>query len=189
MEINENNIITFPNVLSVLRIILSPIIFFTKDNKFILFSVLIIIGLTDVLDGYIARKYKKQTNIGSWLDSIADFVFYTLLVIYTIVFEFNIIIKVKYFIIIIIGIKILTMIASCIKYKKFGFLHTFGNKITGIIIFMGFCIFILLRSTIVVEIGLYISIISSLEELIITLIGKKYEENIKGIWKIKKCKK
>ncbi|MDR1106799.1 MAG: CDP-alcohol phosphatidyltransferase family protein, partial [Treponema sp.] len=70
-----------------------------------LFSVLIIIGLTDVLDGYIARKYEKQTIIGSWLDSIADFVFYTLLVIYTIVFEFNIIIKVKYFIIIIIGIK------------------------------------------------------------------------------------
>jgi hypothetical protein len=47
----------------------------------------------------------------------------------------------------------------------------------------------LLRSTIAVEIGLYISIISSLEELIITLIEKKYEENIKGIWKIKKCNK
>jgi phosphatidylglycerophosphate synthase len=65
MKMNEDKIITFPNVLSVSRIILSPIIFFTKDNKFILFSVLIIIGLTDVLDGYIARKYEKQTIIGS----------------------------------------------------------------------------------------------------------------------------
>ncbi|MDR1218120.1 MAG: CDP-alcohol phosphatidyltransferase family protein [Treponema sp.] len=145
---NENKIITFPNVLSVSRIILSPIIFFTKDNRFLLFSVLIIIGLTDVLDGYIARKYKKQTIIGSRLDSIADFVFYALLVIYTIIFGFNIIIKIKYCIIIIIGLK----------------------------------------NTIAVEIGLYISIISSLEELIITIIGEKYEENIKGIWEIKKIK-
>jgi len=57
------------------------------------------------------------------------------------------------------------------------------------IIFIGFCIFILLRNTIAVEIGLYISIISSFEELVITLIGKKYEENIKGICEIKKFKK
>jgi CDP-diacylglycerol--glycerol-3-phosphate 3-phosphatidyltransferase len=111
------------------------------------------------------------------------------LVIYTIIFEFNIIIKIKYCIIIIIGLKFLTIIIGYIKYRKLGFLHTFGNKITGIIIFIGFCIFILLKNTIAVEIGLYISIISSLEELIITIIGEKYEENIKGIWEIKKYRK
>jgi len=189
MEKDKINIITFPNILSISRIIFSPIIFFIKDNKFLLFSVLLFIGLTDVLDGYIARKYKKQTIIGAWLDSISDFVFYILLVIYTIIFEFEIIIRLKYFIIIIIGLKMLIIIISYIKYRKLGFLHTIGNKITGIMIFIGFCIFILFGNTIVVEFGLYISIISSLEELMITLIGKKYEDNIKGIFEIKKFKK
>ncbi|MCL2094340.1 MAG: CDP-alcohol phosphatidyltransferase family protein, partial [Treponema sp.] len=76
MEKDKIIIITFPNILSISRIIFSPIIFFIKDNKYLLFSVLLFIGLTDVLDGYIARKYKKQTIIGAWLDSISDFVFY-----------------------------------------------------------------------------------------------------------------
>jgi phosphatidylglycerophosphate synthase len=73
---NKNiKIITFPNILSILRIILSPILFFINNNL-VLFSLLIIIGLTDVLDGYIARKYKIQTAIGAWLDSISDFIYY-----------------------------------------------------------------------------------------------------------------
>ena len=104
-------------------------------------------------------------------------------------FEFEIIIRLKYFIMIIIVLKLLTIIISYIKYRKLGFLHTIVNKITGIIIFIGFCIFILFGNTIVVEIGLYFSIISSLEELVITLIGKKTEENIKGIYEINKFKK
>jgi CDP-diacylglycerol--glycerol-3-phosphate 3-phosphatidyltransferase len=181
---NKSKLITFPNILSISRSLLSPIIFLIKDNKFLLFSFLIIIGLTDVLDGYIARKYKIQTIIGSWLDSVSDFIFYILLVIYIVIFEFDIIIRVKYFIIIIIGLKLLAIIIGFIKYRRFGFLHTLGNKITGIIIFVGFCIFILFGNKTTIEIGLYISIISSVEELIITIIGKKYEENIKGIWKI-----
>jgi CDP-diacylglycerol--glycerol-3-phosphate 3-phosphatidyltransferase len=189
VENNKSNVITFPNILSISRIILSPIIFFTNDNKFVLFFVLIIIGFTDVLDGYIARKYKKQTIIGSWLDSVSDFVFYILLVIYTIIFEFDMIIRIKYYVIIISGLKLLTVIISIFKYKKLGFLHTFGNKFTGIMLFIGFCIYILLENRIFIYIGLIISIISSMEEIIITIIENKYEENIKGIWEIKKLKK
>jgi CDP-diacylglycerol--glycerol-3-phosphate 3-phosphatidyltransferase len=185
VENNKNSIITFPNILSVLRIILSPIIFFAKDNKYILFCVLIIIGLTDILDGYIARKYKKQTIIGAWLDSISDFVFYILLVIYSVVFQFDIINRIKYIIIVIITLKLFTIIIGYIKYKKLSFLHTYGNKISGIAIFIEFCLFILLDITIIVDIGIIFSILCSLEELIITIIGKKYNENIKGIWEIK----
>ena len=84
MEKYKGNIITFPNILSFSRIMLSPIIFIVKENKTLLFSVLLLIGLTDILDGYIARKNKIQTIIGSWLDSLADFIFYILLVVYLI---------------------------------------------------------------------------------------------------------
>jgi len=185
----SNKIVTLPNILSISRIILSPILFLIKDNNFFLFSLLLIIGFTDVLDGYFARKYKNQTIIGAWLDSLSDFVFYILLVIYTLIFEFEIINGIKYSVIIIIGLKLFTVIIGFLKYRKLGFLHTIGNKIAGIIIFLGFCLFILFRSIMFIKIGLCISIISSLEELIITIIGKKYDENIKGIWEIKKLKK
>jgi CDP-diacylglycerol--glycerol-3-phosphate 3-phosphatidyltransferase len=94
--------------------------------------------------------------------------------------------NVKHFIAAIILIKILTLILGYIKYKKLGFLHTFGNKISGIVIFFGFCIYVVSKSQFIINIGIIVSIISSLEELLITIIGKYYRNNIKGIWEINK---
>ena len=180
----ENKIINIPNILSFLRIILSLYIFFIWDKPYILLLIILVIGFTDILDGYIARIFNQKTIIGAWLDSIADFVFYISFIICVIIYDINKILELKYFIIIIFILKILSIIICHIKYKKIGFLHTIGNKITGIIIFIGICIFILFKDNIGIRIGLYISILSSLEELIINIIGKKYKENIKGIYEI-----
>ena len=176
---------TFPNILSISRILLSPVLFMMAGKKIMLVVLLIVIGLTDVFDGYVARKLKKETIIGAWLDSIADFVFFISFIVYAIWYESDILAELKYFIIIIISLKLLSAITGFTKYRQPGLLHTIGNKITGIIVFAGLCIFVLFRTTIIVEIGLHISILSSLEELIILLIGNRYEPNIKGIWKIK----
>ena len=180
----NNKIGTFPNILSLSRILLSPVLFMIAGEKIILFLLLSLIGLTDVLDGFVARKIKKETMIGAWLDSIADFVFFISFIIYSVWFELEYMIKLQYFIIVIITIKLLSVVTGFIKYRQPGLLHTIANKITHIIVFAGLCVFVLFRSTIIVEIGLTISILSALEELVILLIGNKYEPNIKGIWKI-----
>ncbi len=68
-----------PNQITWARIILIPvIIFFYLSSSFIYCGKLIAAGifvvacLTDFLDGYIARKYNMITNLGKFLDSIAD---------------------------------------------------------------------------------------------------------------------
>ena len=179
---------TFPNLLSLSRILLSPVIFIMAGETIMFFLLLVVIGLTDVLDGYFARKFKQETIVGAWLDSIADFIFFISFIIYSVWFESVIIIELIYYIIAIIAIKLLSAITGFIKYRQPGLLHTLGNKITGIIIFSGLCVFVLFRSVVVVEIGLCISIFSASEELIILLIGHRYEPNIKGIWKIKQLR-
>jgi len=181
----NDKISTFPNLLSLSRMLLSPVIFMVAGKRIMLFLLLLIIGITDMLDGYFARKFKKETMIGAWLDSIADFVFFISFIIYSIWFESEIIVEFTFFILVIISIKLLSAITGLIRYKQPGLLHTIGNKITGVIIYSGLCVFVLFRSTIIVEIGLYISILSAMEELIILLIGNKYKPNIKGIWQIK----
>jgi phosphatidylglycerophosphate synthase len=65
-----------PNVLSAIRLIAAPLFFYAFLNNLFLISVsiLIIAALTDVLDGYVARKTDTATNLGSYLDVTADFV-------------------------------------------------------------------------------------------------------------------
>jgi len=66
-----------PNILSFFRICLVPvfvIVYFTDDNDIKYYAVLvyIIAGLSDFLDGYIARKYEAQSKIGKVLDPLGD---------------------------------------------------------------------------------------------------------------------
>ena len=69
-----------PNKLTVLRIILIPFVMFFYLASFIphgigkilALVIFIVAALTDLLDGKIARKYNLVTNLGKFLDPIAD---------------------------------------------------------------------------------------------------------------------
>ena len=63
-----------PNILTVSRFILIPFIIIALSlDKFLLaFILLTISSLTDVLDGYIARKYNYITDFGKLIDPLAD---------------------------------------------------------------------------------------------------------------------
>ena len=63
-----------PNILTVARFFLIPFIiyFILKEQYILAFIFLIISGLTDVLDGFIARKFNFITNFGKLVDPLAD---------------------------------------------------------------------------------------------------------------------
>ena len=63
-----------PNALTVLRFLLIPIIVIAcVQGQYILaIAVLSISGLTDILDGTIARKYNYITDFGKLMDPLAD---------------------------------------------------------------------------------------------------------------------
>ena len=63
-----------PNILTIIRFLLIPIIviFAFQDNYIATIIVLTISGLTDILDGYIARKYNFISNFGKLMDPLAD---------------------------------------------------------------------------------------------------------------------
>ena len=63
-----------PNLLTAARLLAAPYIFYLLwTNRFRAALVLFAIaGITDVLDGYIARRYKAGSRLGALLDPVAD---------------------------------------------------------------------------------------------------------------------
>jgi cardiolipin synthase len=63
-----------PNLLTLFRLLLVPIfvILVIYGQTFYAFLAFIIAGVTDALDGFIARVFSQQTVLGAYLDPIAD---------------------------------------------------------------------------------------------------------------------
>ncbi len=69
--------INIPNALTILRILLVPVylyVYYSGSENNVLFAgfIFILAGISDVLDGYIARKYDLGTKLGVILDPFAD---------------------------------------------------------------------------------------------------------------------
>ncbi len=71
---HRNPFSTAPNLLTVLRICLAPfLVAAILENNFTLsFALFVVAGLTDALDGVLARILKQRTVLGQYLDPIAD---------------------------------------------------------------------------------------------------------------------
>lgn len=68
-------IITIPNALSLLRLLLIPLIvwaYCVLKKRYLTISLLFVSGLTDIVDGIIARKFNMVSDVGKLLDPIAD---------------------------------------------------------------------------------------------------------------------
>ena len=76
---DESRHFTLPNIISFARIcFIPPFVICVMQvqhhdfYRYIALGVLLIIGVSDILDGYLARKMGETTNFGKYLDPIAD---------------------------------------------------------------------------------------------------------------------
>ena len=76
MEQNtRKQLFTIPTLLSLLRRCMIPLIIWlycTQKNYALTAVVLVLSGLTDMVDGYIARRFNMVTDLGKALDPVAD---------------------------------------------------------------------------------------------------------------------
>lgn len=67
--------LTIPNMLSIFRIFLIPVIVYlycVKQDNIMTFVVVAFSSLTDIVDGFIARRFNMITDFGKFLDPLAD---------------------------------------------------------------------------------------------------------------------
>jgi CDP-diacylglycerol--glycerol-3-phosphate 3-phosphatidyltransferase len=166
------------NVISIARIFLILTLFLIRPLSVGFFVIYIICGISDMLDGYVARKLGTQSKFGEKLDSAADLIMVTVLIIilYPII---NMPLTITYWIVGIVIIRILSMIIVFIKYKTFGILHTIGNKVTGLMLFL---FPIIIQSEVLIYLLCITASISAIEELFIHILSKEFNGNQKSIF-------
>ncbi|KAJ3289304.1 hypothetical protein HK104_007556 [Borealophlyctis nickersoniae] len=79
----QEDIYTIPNSLTLFRIALSPYIGYliVSESYTTALGFMVFAGFTDLLDGFIARRYNMKTFLGSALDPMADKVLMTVLTV------------------------------------------------------------------------------------------------------------
>ena len=73
----NRKIINLPNTITMLRISFIPVLFLLllspdQTTSLVIAGLFIAVSFTDLLDGYIARRYNIVTTMGKFLDPIAD---------------------------------------------------------------------------------------------------------------------
>jgi phosphatidylglycerophosphate synthase len=188
----DKSILTIPNLLSFYRILSFPVIFyFAWTNRESIYFILLIISLiTDMLDGYIARRFNMQTEFGARLDSFADIGMYVVAIVGVICFKSTDIAPYAVSLTLFVSLLILPEMISFIKFRTFSSLHLYSAKMAGC--FMGaffFTLFIFGFYPVLYYFMLATGILSFLEEIVVLLLIPEMKSDVKGLYWLRKSRK
>jgi len=175
-----NGRINVPNALTASRILVSLILLIVRIQNFPFLLLYLYAGLSDLADGYLARKQNCSTDFGAKLDTVADLFMFGIVIqrCYNDLLDYQ---MVLYWSLIVLFVKACAVILMKIRFGIFGIVHTYGNKILGIFLFAlpffsrearrpvlyGLCLF----ATVVV-----------LEEIVITATSREINLNRKSFF-------
>lgn len=123
------------NIITGSRIVFSIALLFIQPFSPMFYVLYAVAGLTDMIDGTVARKTNTVSAFGARLDTIADFVFVTVC-LFKLLPILDIPVWLWIWIAVIALIKVINIISGAIMFKRMIVLHTVMNKITGALCFL-----------------------------------------------------
>ncbi|MCI1881395.1 MAG: CDP-alcohol phosphatidyltransferase family protein [Sporolactobacillus sp.] len=169
------------NLISIARLVFALTLVFTEPLSAMFFILFLACGISDVLDGYVARKTGTTSKLGDNIDSVADFVMCLVLisVLYVVV---NPTTSILIWLLFIIVIRILSTMIVFVKYRTFAMLHTYGNKITGLLLFVFVLALPFVQTNWLLSVVCLMANLSAIEELLINLFSAELQLNKKSLF-------
>ena len=124
-----------PNIITALRIPGAVFLLFIYPASVAFWVIYGLCGISDMLDGYLARKMNAESRTGAVLDSVADICFVACCAI-RLISVVQIPIWLWIWAGVIVVIKIVNQVSALIVCKHFCFPHTKANKLTGLLLFL-----------------------------------------------------
>lgn len=171
------------NIITICRILLSGLLLSITPFTWVFYLIYTMCGLSDMADGVIARKTGTQSHLGAALDSLADLIFLVVALVRLIP---TIIHRlpgwVWYLVLFIAAVRLLAYVVGWVKYHRYAALHTIGNKVAGAALFCSPYLLLLLDVKVVSYTVCGLAGLSAVEELLIQILSKQFDPNIKSIF-------
>ena len=184
VHMERHGYINIPNTLSFIRLLLVPVLWvlaFMDMPRYVGIG-LLLAGLSDALDGFIARRWGMVSAYGSRLDSIADVsviisaVFCVVLLMPGIIFDHKLLVTLW------VLLEVTTITVGWIKFRRIANLHLYLTKAAGVIAYVFVIVaFIFGYSEVLFYLALTALIAASAEALTLELLCSSVDEHMKSI--------
>lgn len=179
------------NGITIYRIIAAPyLIYLIITGKYDIFKWLLAVSFfTDLIDGYLARKFKVTSILGTKLDSIGDDLTVLTGIIGLFIINPEFILLHKYYFLIPFILLVIQISFALIRYKKMTGFHTYLAKIAALLQGVFLILFFLLSKPLLILFlaAVFITILDLIEEIFLIFLLPKWETNIKGLyWVLKR---
>ena len=183
LPVNSTKLNT-PNCITGVRLLGTVILLFLPPFTPLFFVIYSLCGASDILDGWVARKTNSTSDFGAKLDSIADLLFYALVIIKLLPVLWKLLPTWFWYIVGgIVLLRLLSYLIAALKFHRFASLHTRLNKLTGTAVFLLPYFLALPCAKTYCFIVVAIAGISTIEEFILHLCRKEYRPNTKALFK------
>ncbi len=136
-----------PNYITVLRFLGAFGLLFSDVGSVTFGVIYFACGLSDMVDGFLARRLHCESKTGALLDSLADLAFVVSCCIRLIT-----VLVLPHWLwfwgAAIVLIKVINQISAIVMYKKCLFPHTIANKAAGLLLFVGVPLTVFLESVV-----------------------------------------
>lgn len=124
-----------PNIITVLRILGAACLLLCSPAGAVFWVIYVLCGVSDMVDGYLARRLNAESKVGAVLDSVADICFVVCCAI-----RIMPVVQIPTWLWIwaglIVVIKIVNQVSALIVSQRLCFPHTKANKLTGLLLFL-----------------------------------------------------
>ncbi len=178
---NIPNIITSVRLVAALLLLIGTILLpDSAQHEFL--PLFVLAGISDMLDGFIARRFQWCTEFGAKLDSISDFALYISVLLFLNINAGTSIKAVALWLFAGLIIQLIHIIYSKIKNGCYPAYHTTFARICAYFIFFGVVGFWTYHATLALPSMAVCWILCSIEGIIITSILQAPHSNLDGIW-------
>ena len=182
-DLKRKDVLNVANAVTSMRLFGAIAMIFITPLSAAFYIVYTICGISDGIDGTIARKMGTSSEFGARLDSVSDIVFYLVMFIKIMPVLWAMIpMWVWYVVGAVLAVRLAAYGIAFLRYNRMAAIHTYMNKVTGLMVFLIPYFLMLPCYTVLCAVTAFVALVASAEELLIHLTNRKYQAERKSIF-------